>query len=202
MIRVQAWNEFASPKFYGPLTIWPWLKISPQSSLNVIYCLILTSWQWLMGFPYTPCIPMQIKPIKGCQGKGFRMSLESGCEVPFPPQDSVNLSRLSHNAADTACQWPIQTCPFIFLKKSKLKALPSISRVRKRNLGSLLTWGSRDKNSTYDISHPHHPCLILSPGFSLGRFKEFVLICSNPRSAPNSDKQSSLDNQSVIRGWV
>ena len=23
-----------------------------------------------MSFPYTPCIPMQIKPIKACQGKG------------------------------------------------------------------------------------------------------------------------------------
>ena len=69
MIRVQVWNEFAYPKFYGPLAIWPWLKISPQSSLNVIY-LIITAWQWLMSFPYTPCIPMQIKSIKACQGKG------------------------------------------------------------------------------------------------------------------------------------
>ena len=68
MIRVQAWNEVVSPKFYGPLTIWSWLKISPQSSLNVIY-LIITAWQWLMSFPYMPCIPMQIKPIKACQGK-------------------------------------------------------------------------------------------------------------------------------------
>ena len=70
MIRVQTWNEFVSPKFYGPLAIWPWLKISPQSSLNVIY-LIITAWQWLMSFPYMPCIPMQIKPIKACQGKGW-----------------------------------------------------------------------------------------------------------------------------------
>ena len=69
MIRVQAWNEFVSPKFYGPLAIWAWLRISPQSSLNVIY-LIITAWQWLMSFPYTPCIPMQIKPVKACQGKG------------------------------------------------------------------------------------------------------------------------------------
>ena len=61
--------SFFSPKFYGPLAIWPWLKISPQSSLNVIY-LIITAWQWLMNFPYMPCIPMQTKPIKACQGKG------------------------------------------------------------------------------------------------------------------------------------
>ena len=64
MIRVQAWNEFVSPKFYGPLAIWPWLKISPQSSLNGIYCLIITVWQCLMSFTYTPCISMQIKPNK------------------------------------------------------------------------------------------------------------------------------------------
>ena len=45
-----------SPKFYGHLAIWPWLRISPHSSLNVIYCLIITAWQWLMSFTYTPCI--------------------------------------------------------------------------------------------------------------------------------------------------
>ena len=69
MIRIQAWNEFVSPKFYGPLAIWPWLRISSQSSLNVIY-LIITAWQCLMSFPYMPCIPMQNKSIKACQGKG------------------------------------------------------------------------------------------------------------------------------------
>ena len=41
-----------SPKFSGPLTIWSWLKISPQSSLNVIYCLIITAWQWLSFYLY------------------------------------------------------------------------------------------------------------------------------------------------------
>ena len=53
-----------SPKFYGPLAIWPWLKINLQRSLNVIYCLVITAWQWLMSFTYRPCIPMQIKPNK------------------------------------------------------------------------------------------------------------------------------------------
>ena len=66
MIRVQTWNEFVSPKFYGPLAMGPWLRISPQSSLNVIY-LLITAQQWLMSYPY---IPMQIKPIKAWQGKG------------------------------------------------------------------------------------------------------------------------------------
>ena len=50
-----------SPKFYGPLTIWPWLTISRHRSFNVIYCLILTAWQWLMSFT---CIPLQIEPNK------------------------------------------------------------------------------------------------------------------------------------------
>ena len=49
------------PKSYGPLTNWPWLRISPQSSLFVIYCLTLTAWQWLMSFT---CIPVQIEPNK------------------------------------------------------------------------------------------------------------------------------------------
>ena len=30
------------PKSYSPLANWPWLRISPQSSLFVIYCLILS----------------------------------------------------------------------------------------------------------------------------------------------------------------
>ena len=47
------------PKSYSPLANWPWLRISPQSSLFVIYCLILTAWQWLMSFA---CIPVQIEP--------------------------------------------------------------------------------------------------------------------------------------------
>ena len=56
------WTCF--PKFYSPLANWPWLRISPHNSLNVIYCLILTAWQLLMSFAYMPCIPMQIKPNK------------------------------------------------------------------------------------------------------------------------------------------
>ena len=57
-------KQFCSPKFYSPLTIWPWLRINPQSSLNVIYYLIISSWQWLMSFTPVPSIPMQIKPNK------------------------------------------------------------------------------------------------------------------------------------------
>ena len=49
------------PKSYSPLANWPWLRISPQSSLCVIYCLILTAWPWLMSFT---CIPVQIEPNK------------------------------------------------------------------------------------------------------------------------------------------
>ena len=72
------------PKFYGSLAIWPWLKISPQSSLNVIY-LIITAWQWLMSFRYMPCIAMQINPIKAHWGKGsWPFSFERS--ATFPPQ--------------------------------------------------------------------------------------------------------------------
>ena len=46
-------------KFYCSLANWPLLRISPHSSLYVIYCLILTAWQWLMSFT---CIPVQIEP--------------------------------------------------------------------------------------------------------------------------------------------
>ena len=85
MIRVQAWNEFVSLKFYGPLAIWPWLKISPHSSLNVIYCLIITAWQWLMSFMYKPCIPMQIKPNKS-PVRNRLLALLLWELATFPPQ--------------------------------------------------------------------------------------------------------------------
>ena len=54
------------PKLYSPLGNWPWLRISPQSSLYVIYCLILTAWQWLMSFT---CIPVQTEPNKSPKRK-------------------------------------------------------------------------------------------------------------------------------------
>ena len=63
------------PKFYDPLAIWPWLRISPHSSLNVIYYLILAAWQWLMSFTYMPCIPMQIKPNKCLSRQGMGQAL-------------------------------------------------------------------------------------------------------------------------------
>ena len=48
-------------KPYSPLANWPWLRIRAQSSLFVIYYLILTAWQWLVGFT---CIPVQFEPNK------------------------------------------------------------------------------------------------------------------------------------------
>ena len=141
-----------SSKFNDPLAIWPWLRISPQSSLSVIYCLIISAWQWLMSFPYTPYIPTQIKTIKACQGKDqgslflrewprcskLFSPWESGCAIPFPPQDSVvpvNLSPLSHNAVDTACWWPRQL--FIF----KLKLLSRSMQDIQKNCPLVKLWG-------------------------------------------------------------
>ena len=60
------------PKFHSPLANWPWLRISPQSSLCVIYCLILTAWQWLMSFT---CIPVQTEPHKSPLRKRFLVLL-------------------------------------------------------------------------------------------------------------------------------
>ena len=84
------------PKFYSPLANWPWLRISPQSSLNIIYCLILTAWQWLMSFT---CIPVQIEPTKTHWGKGsWPFSFERS--APFPPQADHVLVDLFSSAAD------------------------------------------------------------------------------------------------------
>ena len=69
--------------FTLPLAMCSWLKISPQCYFNVIY-LIVTACQWSISFPYTPCIPMQIKPIKACQGKGWgALPLREWLSHPF-----------------------------------------------------------------------------------------------------------------------
>ena len=71
MIRVQAWNEFGSPKFYGPLAIWPWLRISPQRvlwMLSIIWSLWPDNdWWTLLICPVFLC---KLYPIKVHWGRG------------------------------------------------------------------------------------------------------------------------------------
>ena len=75
------------PKSYSPLANWPWLRINPQSSLYVIYCLILTAWQWLMSFT---CIPVQNEPNKSPLRKRFLVLLlwETG-HLSFPSRSCL-----------------------------------------------------------------------------------------------------------------
>ena len=73
-----------------PKVLWPFSYLaltlnSPQSSLSVIYCLIITASQWLMSFVYMPCIPMQIKEIKAHWEKGF-WPFSFKRSATFPPQ--------------------------------------------------------------------------------------------------------------------
>ena len=56
------------PKSYSPLANWPWLKISPQSSLFVIYYLIHTARQWLMSLPVFLC---KLNPMKAHEEKAL-----------------------------------------------------------------------------------------------------------------------------------
>ena len=109
-----------SPKFYGPLTIWPWLRISPQSSLNVVYYLITSAWQWLMSFTYSLYIHRQIKPNKSLsrQRVGWALSFTERAAVSslFLHRISVvcvNLSHLIHNATDTVSQWLASLAQFL-----------------------------------------------------------------------------------------
>ena len=60
------------PKVYSPLANWPWLRISPHTSLNVICCLTITAWQWLMSFT---CVPVQTEPNKSPLRKRFLVLL-------------------------------------------------------------------------------------------------------------------------------
>ena len=70
------------PKFYSLLANWPWLRISPQSSLNVIYCLILLPDNDWWALPVFLC---KLNPIKAHWGKGsWPFSFERW--ATFPPQ--------------------------------------------------------------------------------------------------------------------
>ena len=69
------------PKSYSPVSNWPWLRISSQSSLFVIYCLILTAYDW-WALPVFLC---KLNPIKAHWGKSsWPFSFESS--ATFPPQ--------------------------------------------------------------------------------------------------------------------
>ena len=70
------------PKSYSPLANWPWLRISPQSSLFVIYCLILLPDNDWWALPVFLC---KLNPIKAHWGKGSQaFSFERS--ATFPPQ--------------------------------------------------------------------------------------------------------------------
>ena len=117
-----------------PKVLWPFnyltltqkLRISPQSSLNAMYYFIISAWQWLMSFTYTPCIPMKIKPNKSLskQGTGLALSFTEREAMPFfflhrISVVHVNLSRLIHNATDAVGQCPhhtTQACAWLEIK--------------------------------------------------------------------------------------
>ena len=70
------------PKSYSLVANWPWLRISPKSSLFVIYCLIVTAWQWLMSFT---CILVQTEPNQSPLRKRL-LALLFERSATFPPQ--------------------------------------------------------------------------------------------------------------------
>ena len=104
----------------------------PSEFLKVIY-LIITAWQWLMSFPYTPCIiPMQIKPIKACQGKGWgalplrewtfhpssSRGLDSPCEfVSSQPQRHRHRLLVTASIVDTVFQYLGQSWQMVISKR-------------------------------------------------------------------------------------
>ena len=102
-----------SPNFYGPLANWPWLKISPQSSFNVICCLIISAWQWLMSFTYIhPVFLCKLTPIKAHWRKGsWPFSFERS--ATFPPQaDRVLVDLFSSMVDGGLCGQSSPQCMF------------------------------------------------------------------------------------------
>ena len=94
------WVSF--PKSYSPLANWPRLRISPQSSLYVIYYLILTAWQWLMSFI---CVPVQNEPNKSPLRKSPLALLLWEIGHLFSPSRSkyVYIYNIQHKNENTLC---------------------------------------------------------------------------------------------------
>ena len=69
------------PKFYSPLANWPWLRISPQSSLlSIIWSLLPDTDWWAL-----PVFLWKLNPIKAYWGKSsWTFSFEKS--ATFPPQ--------------------------------------------------------------------------------------------------------------------
>ena len=90
------------PKSYSPLANWPWLRISPQSSLYVIYCLILLPDNDWWALPVFLC---KLHPIKAHWGKGsWPFSFERS--ATFPPQaDHVLVDLFSSVVAGRGWGW-------------------------------------------------------------------------------------------------
>ena len=69
------------PKSYSPLANWPWLRISPQSSLFVIYCWSLLPYNNWWALPVFLC---KMNPIKAHWGNGsWSFSFERSVSFPL-----------------------------------------------------------------------------------------------------------------------
>ena len=83
--------------------------------MYVIYCLILTAWQWLMSFT---CIPVQNEPNKTHWGKGsWPFSFERSTTLP-PQADHVLVELFSSVAAGGA----LRAGPHTHLVNASFKA--------------------------------------------------------------------------------
>ena len=80
------------PKFYGPLANWLWFRISPQSSLYVIYCLILLSDNNWWALPVFLC---KLNLIKAHWGTGSRPFSFERLVTFLPQADHVLVDLLS-----------------------------------------------------------------------------------------------------------
>ena len=99
------------PKFYSPLANSPWLRITPQSSLYVIYCLILTAWQWLMIFT---CIPVQLESNKSPLRKRlWALLLWEISYLSSPSRSCLGRLILIHGGGGGAHPW---TTSILFMK--------------------------------------------------------------------------------------
>ena len=83
-----------SPKCYSPLANWPWLRISPQSSLYVIYCLILLPHNDWWALPVFLC---KSNSIKAHWGKGsWPFFFESLVSLSSPSRSCLGRLSLIH----------------------------------------------------------------------------------------------------------
>ena len=112
------------PKVFSPLANWPWLRISPRSSLlSIVWSLLPDNDWWAL-----PVFLRKLNPIKAHWGKGsWPFSFERW--ATFPPQADHVLVDLFSSVVDRGTLWmePLHNKTLLIILSSSF-TLPAAHR--------------------------------------------------------------------------